>query len=363
MRERTGRQVTIKDLSRVLGLSITTISRALNGYSDVGEATRRRVIEAARTSGYQPNRNAQRLVTRRTRSFGWIREDGARIFVDPHFSEVFAGVLRASQQRNYDVVFAAESADAQTEVYNRYIREQSVDGFIVDLPRPQDRRIRFLLDAGVPFVVHGRTEDPNSYGWVDIDNKGIFRALAGVMLDSGHRHIAFVNGDTDFSYASDRRIGVEAALRDRDLSPGCITMLNSVHPMGLAGFQLTEQALADGKVTAILYSSSVMAVEGHAAIMRAGRLAGRDIEIATMDDELHHTDLSPYLEDFSFARSSLRAAGFALVEELVRQIEKGGEPQGSEVRISMQMRKGLNLSCLPEQWLGQEPEVGITNPG
>ena len=68
-----GRNITIKDLAAELGLSITTISRALNGYPDVGEKTRRRVSEVAQKLGYRPNRNAQRLVTQRTHNIAWVQ--------------------------------------------------------------------------------------------------------------------------------------------------------------------------------------------------------------------------------------------------------------------------------------------------
>ena len=338
---RSGGRVTIKDLSQNLGLSITTISRALNGYSDVGEATRQRVIEAARETGYRPNRNARQLVMQRTHSFGWIRPDGQGLFADPHFVEVFAGVLRAARPHNYDVLFAAGHDNVQVEVYDRYIRDQSVDGFIVELPRPGDPRITLLLEADVPFVVHGREDRHERYSWVDIDNRGLFRALAGAMIDAGHKKIAFINGDETFSYALERRIGIEAALTERGLPPETVRVYNSRHPMGLFGFQLTEQALQDRWATAILYSSSIMAVEGQAAIARSGRRLGDDIEVATMDDELRYVDLSPYEGEFSFVRSSLYEAGQAIVGELVRQCEAGMSPHGTLMPARFNLRPGL----------------------
>ncbi|MEX0627031.1 MAG: LacI family DNA-binding transcriptional regulator [Cucumibacter sp.] len=344
---RPGTRMTIKDLAQKLGLSITTISRALNGYSDVGEATRQRVIEAARTTGYRPNRNARRLVMQRTHSFGWIRTDSEGLFADPHFVEVFAGVLRAAGQHNYDVTFAAERDKDQTELYDRYIREQSVDGFIIELPRPNDPRITLLLEAGVPFVVHGREARHTHYSWVDVDNRGLFRALVGAMIDSGHKRIAFINGDETYCYALERRIGVGEALAERDLPPETVRVLNSRHPMGMFGFQLTQQALEDKKATAILYSSSIMAVEGQAAIARSGRRAGRDIAVATMDDELRYVDLSPYANIFSFVRSSLHAAGQAIVEELVRQCESDPSPHGTMMPARFHMLPGLKTEGLP----------------
>jgi LacI family transcriptional regulator len=339
-----GRSVTIKDLAAELGLSITTISRALNGYSDVGEKTRKKVSEAAQKMGYRPNRNAQRLVTRRTHNIAWVQSDNDRKFVDPHFVEVMAGVLRGARSGNYDILLSSDTPDRELQVYDRYVNDNSVDGFIVDLPREGDPRVSYLLEMGRPFVVHGREAREAEYGWVDIDNYGNFYNLTRLLVANGHRRIAFVNGDEHFNYASYRRRGVVDALIDGGRSPSDVKVLNSLHPMGDAGFKLTGQALADPKVTAILYSSTLMAVEGHAAIVRAGR----DIAVATMDDELHYIDLSPFAGQFTTVRSSLRDAGGALIAELIRQCETGGAPQGHLLQSSFHVIPGLDDRVLKE---------------
>ena len=321
-----GRSVTIKDLARELGLSITTISRALNGYSDVGEKTRERVVKAAQSHGYRPNRNAQRLVTRRTHNIAWVQSDNDRKFVDPHFVEVMAGVLRGARAGNYDVVLTSDATEHQVAVYDRYVRDNSVDGFIVDLPQRDDPRIDFLLEAGKPFVVHGRTARQNEYSWVDVDNQGNFRQLTRLMVANGHQRIAFVNGDERFMFAAARRQGVHQALDELGLSRDVVQVYNATHPMGEAGYQLTSQALAGGDVSAIIYSSALMAVEGHSALVRAGRQPGKDIAIATMDDMLDYLDLSPYADLFTFVRSSLREAGASLVAGLIEQCENETAP-------------------------------------
>jgi LacI family transcriptional regulator len=340
------RSVTIKDLAAELGLSITTISRALNGYSDVGEKTRKRVADAAQQMGYRPNRNAQRLVTKRTHNIAWVQSDTDRKFVDPHFVEVMAGVLRGARAGNYDIVMSGDTPDRELAIYDRYVNDNSVDGFIVDLPREGDPRISYLLDAPRPFVVHGREARSAEYGWVDIDNYGNFYNLTRLLVANGHRHIAFINGDEHFTYALYRRRGVVDALIDGGLSPANLTVLNSLHPMGEAGFKLTTLALGDPRVTAILYSSTLMAIEGHAAVVRAG--GGRELEIATMDDELHYIDLSPFAGQFSYVRSSLREAGGALMAELLSQCENGTPPKGRLIPSTWHVRPSLDARVLSE---------------
>ena len=345
-RARAARHVTIKDLAAELELSITTISRALNGYPDVGEKTRKRVEEAAQRLGYRPNRNAQRLVTRRTHNVAWVQSDNERKFVDPHFVAVMAGVLRGARKRSYDIVVSGETPERELSVYDRYVHDNSVDGFIIDLPREDDPRITYLLEMERPFVVHGREGRCARYGWVDVDNYANFYNLTRLMLANGHRRLALINGDERFTYPLYRRHGVMDALADAGRSPEDVTVLNSLHPMGEAGFQLTAQALADPEITAILYSSTLMAIEGRAAI--ALETGDRRLDIATMDDELHYIDLTPFADQFSLVRSSLSQAGETLVTELIGQCEDGAGPRGHLIPSSFHILPGLDASVLDE---------------
>jgi LacI family transcriptional regulator len=338
--------VTIKDLASELGLSITTISRALNGYPDVGEKTRRKITEVAQKLGYRPNRNAQRLVTKRTHNVAWVQQDNDRKFVDPHFVETMAGVLRGARALNYDVVLTSETPEHEMGVYDRYVNDNSVDGFIVDLPRQNDRRVTYLLEAKRPFVVHGRDGRTGDYGWVDIDNYGNFYNLTRLMLANGHRRIAFINGDEAYTYAIYRRRGVIDALADGGFGKDTVKIYNSLHPMGDAGYKLTHLALGDPKVTAIIYSSTLMAVEGHAAIVRGD--PRRKLAIATMDDELHYIDLTPFAGQFNTVRSSLRDAGGALITELIRQCNEPGPGQGVIIPSTFEIAHGIDGTVLRE---------------
>ena len=313
--------VTIKDLAARLDLSITTISRALNGYSDVGQKTRQRVHKAAREMGYRPNRNAQRLVTQKTHNIAWVQSDTDNKVVDPHFIEVMVGVLRGARVGGYDIVLSSDTSEHQLGVYDRYVRDQSVDGFIIDLPEHDDPRISFLLATGKPFIVHSTDNRASAYSWVDIDNPGNFRKLTHLLVANGHRRIAFLNGDARYTFATARQQGVEQALRELDLPASTVSTFNATHPMINAGYRLTQQALKDPDITAIMYSSALMAVEGQTALQQAGRDPRTNIHVATMDDILHYLDLSPYQGVFTFVRSSLRQAGEQLVTGLIRQCE------------------------------------------
>lgn len=343
-----GRNVTIKDLAAELELSITTISRALNGYADVGAETRAKVEDAAQRLGYRANRNAQRLVLQRTHNIAWVQTDNELKYLDPHFAEVMAGVLTGARAANYDIVITSHSQGREIPTYDRYVRDNSVDGFIVDLPREDDERVSYLLEAGRPFVVHGRERRCGQYGWVDMDNYGNFYKLARLLIANGHRHIAFINGDEHFNYALYRHNAMRDAAQDAGLPADAVTVYPSSHPMGEAGFRLTQEALRDPRVTAVVYSSILLLTAGYELLMEAGQRAGRTLAIATMDDQLSHIDPSRLAPRVSFVRSSLHDAGTALIAELSRQCDKGIEPGRTLVASSFQIAPGLDARTLDE---------------
>lgn len=335
------RNVTIKDLASELGLSITTISRALNGYGDVGDKTRKKVIDTARRLGYTPNRNAQRLVTKRSHSIAWVQSDDDNKYSDPHFIEVLTGVLREARVAHYDIVMTSETPDRQIETYERYVRDGSVDGFIVDLPRPDDPRITFLIEAGVPFVVHGREDRHESYGWVDVDNYGNFYKLTKLIVGNGHRRFAFINGDERFLYARVRRQAVYDALGELGLPPDTVLYLEGTHPMVEAGYQLTELAMAEPDVTAFAYSSILLATDGLRAVTRAGLVPGEDVMLASMNDELQYINLASVDGQITYIRSSLRAAGRALVAEVIRQCGRHAA-SGTLIASAFELAEGVS---------------------
>jgi LacI family transcriptional regulator len=136
------------------------------------------------------------------------------------------------------------------------------------------------------------------------------------------------------------------ALADGGFPKDSVKVFNSLHPMGDAGYKLTHLALNDPKVTAILYSSTLMAVEGHAAIVRS--TPDRKLAVATMDDELHYIDLTPFAGQFTTVRSSLREAGAALIAELVRQCNDHSPGKGIIVPSTFEVAHGLDGRILDE---------------
>ncbi|HHL20506.1 MAG TPA: LacI family transcriptional regulator, partial [Aliiroseovarius sp.] len=162
--------MNLKQLSELLKLSPTTVSRALNGYPEVSEATRKRVRAAADAHGYHPNIRARALATGRAMAIGHVLPlDSRNEVVNPIFGDFISGAGETYAQAGYDMLISIVSEAEQEEAYRAFRTKGNVDGIIVHGPRMHDSRISLLNDIGIPYVVHGRASDAREpYSWVDV---------------------------------------------------------------------------------------------------------------------------------------------------------------------------------------------------
>ena len=207
----------LKELSRLLNLSATTVSRALNGYPEVNAETRARVQAAARRHGYAPNQMARRLATGRSMAIGHVVPLAAHQIINPLFAEFIHGAGEAYSAAGYDMIVSVVPEAREADAYEAMARRRKVDGVIVHGPLRLDPRIDLLEALGMPFLTHGRDDErpDDAYPWMDIDNRRAFRRATDHLLDFGHRRLALLNGLEAESFAWRRRRGYVEALEAR----------------------------------------------------------------------------------------------------------------------------------------------------
>ena len=212
--------MNLKELSATLGLSQTTVSRALNGFPEVSEATRIRIKDAAVKNNYRPNTRAKGLATGRTMSIGHVIPISTRHeIVNPIFADFIAGAGEVYSRKGYDMHLTVVPDIDEERIYRELASKRSVDGVIVHGPHENDPRIALLAEVGLPFVVHGRAGTGDAaYSWVDVNNRRAFQRATEFLLDLGHRRIALVNGLESMDFALRRREGFVAALQARGLT-------------------------------------------------------------------------------------------------------------------------------------------------
>ena len=316
--------VNLKQLSQRLGLSQTTVSRALNGFPEVSEKTRARVREMAQELNYRPSVTAHTLATGKTRTIGHIVPVSEHRMINPHFTDFLAGASEAYAERGYELLLRAAHPEYEEAIYREFAERRRVDGVVVHGPRREDRRIRLLQEIGLPFVVHGRAfEDNAGYSWLDVNNRAAFRLLTNHFCENGHRQIGLVNGLEDMNFAELRRKGFELALQDNGLvaNPQFMFSADMTEPYG---YRATREMLqGDEGPTAIIYSSVLCAMGGVRAMGELGLRIGRDVAVGTFDDRLSFLQpetggaVDPF---FTCIASSIQDAGRRVAEMLIEQI-------------------------------------------
>lgn len=303
--------MNLREFSELLGLSPTTVSRALGGYPEVKEETRRKVAEAARMHGYRPNRRAASLATGRAMAIGHVIPTSLNHeMVNPVFTDFLSGAGEIYSKANYDLLLSVVPDTDEVRAYRQMARAGAVDGIIVHGPREDDARIDLLRETGLPFVVHGRARvDATDYSYVDVDNLRAFRRATDLLLDLGHRRIALLNGHEYMDFARRRRDGYQAALTARNIAVNpeqCFAgEMSEQH-----GFRMANRMLSQEQPpTAFLVSSLIMAIGVRRAIHDAGLVMGRDVSVVTHDDMLSYLGNGDDVPIFTSTRSSVREAG------------------------------------------------------
>ncbi|MDU8945130.1 LacI family DNA-binding transcriptional regulator [Ovoidimarina sediminis] len=319
--------MNLRELAKHLGLSQTTVSRALNGYPEVAEETRLRVLAAAERHNYRPNTRAKSLATGRSMTIAHVIPISDRHeMVNPVFADFIAGASEAYLPRGYDISLTVVSDSGQEQLYRDIAARRSADGVIVHAPKSRDPRIALLSELKLPFVVHGRSSEIDApYSWVDVDNKRSFRRAAEFLADLGHRRIALINGLETMDFAVRRRAGFTEGLKARGIGIDPALMRSDEMTEGY-GFEAARELLAlKDPPTAFVTASTISAFGIRRAVEGAGLRMGRDISLITHDDDLSYFRNGGETAIFTALRSSVREAGRIAAATLIELIETPGK--------------------------------------
>ncbi len=341
--------MNLKELSKLLGLSPTTVSRALNGYPEVNAATRMRVTEAALKHGYSPNLLAKRLATGRTLTIGHVVPLSVHQMINPIFADFIAGAGEVYSTSGYDMLISVVPPEQEHAAYRKLATQRGVDGFIVHGPTVTDPRIALLQELGIPFLVHGRGGPSESnYSWLDINNRRGFLRATELLLDLGHRRIALLNGHETMSFAARRRQGFDTAMAERNV-PVDPALLRSEEMIEPFGFEAARQMLSlDRPPTAFLVSSMMIALGVLRAAQERGLEPGRDLSIVTHDDDLSFLPNHGAIPLFTATRSSIREAGRRAAEILIEIMTHPGTGPRQELWES-DLTIGLSTGPRPKE--------------
>ena len=206
---------TLKDIAQRVNRSVTTVSRALAGYSDVSPETIALVRSAADDMGYVPNTLARRLRNRSTETIGFVVPDSSGGYSEAFFNEFLAGVSKRAADFGYDLLVAvAHDKKDEIAIYRKLISEGKVDGFVLTRTYRNDARADLLTREEFPFAMFGRVENAPNAPYVDEDGTYAMKLITEHLLQRGHSRIACIGQPESIMFSRLRLQSVQEHLSD-----------------------------------------------------------------------------------------------------------------------------------------------------
>jgi len=313
---------SLRYLARSLGLSVTTVSRALDGYGDVAAETRKRVRETAEAIGYRPNAAARRLRKGMSELVTLVLPTEPGHFNEPLYIELLAPMGQRLAREGYDLtLIAATPGPDELRIYRRLVEGRRADGIIVVRTRRQDARILYLQETGFPFVALGRCESEAVYAYVDADGEASFADAVRRLAAMGHRRIAHLAAPSAFNFAVLRRRGYELGMAEAGLAP--LVIEHRADEEGGSGAALAALSGAE-RPTALLCATDRMAFGALRAARRCGLAVPRDVSVVGHDNLVTAQYCDPPLTTMEFP---IAATGERLAEMILARIG-GADPAG-----------------------------------
>jgi len=276
--------ITLAQLASDLGLTASTVSRALNGYSDIAKSTRDRVQKRATELNYRPSANARRLATGIVNTVGLILPKMSSGISDSFFIRFLEGASEELAKTDRDVLMTSvQDGEDEVSVYRRIWNSKKVDGFIVVRTHTHDPRIDFLLENNIPFVSHGRSAKSDQHSWYDADNEQALITAVDHLVAQGHQKIAYIGGQNHYHFNKLRKQGFEKGLLSNRLNTD--QLIYSGPLSETFGYQCINEILkTDKSVTGVICAQDKQALGVYRGLHEHNLIPGRDFSVVGYDN-------------------------------------------------------------------------------
>lgn len=331
--------VSIADLSRLSGVSVATVSRALNGYPDVSPTTRKRIQELAKETGYTPSEAARTLVRGRSMLVGvsWSPDHSGE-FPHPFLHELLDALRAELGRRGYDVLLLSTppEEDVHEESLLRRARQMKLAGVIVMGVCREEAPVTSLVASDVPTVVFDAILPGPKTCRITSDNVGGGALAARHLVETGRTRLAVITGPLHLTVAKERLQGFldEAARLGHPVAPDRILE---------AGFVLEEGEQAMGDLLArperpdgVFAVADLAAIGASIAARDAGVRVPEDIAVVGFDDVRQAAYVRPSLTTI---RQDVRAMGTAAATAILALGESDAESSTVVLPTSLVVRE------------------------
>lgn len=332
------KKLTLEDVARKAGVSKSSVARALGNYGSVSEEVRKRVLNAAKKIGYEPNQIARSLKTRRTNTIGVIISDITTYF----FTSVVRGIADVASQSGYDLVLCNTDEDPEKE--NKFLRvlaSRNVDGLIISASG-KNTYLKKLIRAGLPVILLDRRIEGLGTTQLVVDNEsGAYEAVTH-LIRLGHRRIGIINGLANIQTSQERFNGYKKALQDNHirLDPQLI----KYGDFKMAKAKEVTKELLDMKnpLSALFISNEAMIAGALLALKERNINIPEQIAIVGFDDPVWGQLLDPPLTAVSQPAYPM---GTMACQTLLQKINEPGRERASFEELVLKPKLIVRGSC------------------
>lgn len=326
--------VSMKDIARRCGVSVATVSKALNGQPDIGEETRQRIAAVAKEMGYMTNAAARALKTNRTYNLGVLLVDEWRSGLShEYFASMLESFKNEAEKRGYDLTFINKNAGGRSMSYLSHCQYRGVDGVIIACIDFTNEQIRELVDGPIPVVTIDHVFE-NRIAVISDNTAGVAE-LVRYAYSKGHRKIAYLHGEK--ITVTERRLeGFYRACEELGLQIPPEYVRECVYHDTDRCFQETEKLLdLPDPPTCIICPDDFSYIGGWHSIRGRGLMIPDDVSIMGYDgiQLARSTKLTTYSQN-------TEALGRTAVEKLVGLIEDPKNTPVERILISGKLLEG-----------------------
>lgn len=333
--------VSMKDIAARCGVSVATVSKALNNHSDIGEETKALIRQMAKDMGYHPNVAARALKTNRTYNLGILYSDKAKSgLTHDYFASVIEHFRLTAENEGYDITFLNNSRKRKDRMsYVAHCRYRGLDGVAVVNAEYNDPEVIELLQSDIPLVLIDYICNERSS--VVSDNVEGMEALMEYICQYGHTKIAYLHGEPSavtrnrltsfYNYMEKYQIAVcDEYVREAQYRNSYV-----------AGVMTNELLDLPNPPTCIIYTDDFSAIGGMNAIKDRGLKIPEDISIAGYDGILIASQMEPVLTTY---KQDTKEIGTFAASQLIDLIEKPKSTIATVYKVSGQLIEGKSVA-------------------
>lgn len=271
--------ITIKDVAQAAGVSVASVSRALNGHASITDDTRKHILAVVKRMRYMPHVGARSLTTSFTNTIGVLLPD----LYGEFFSEIIRGIDGAARQRGLHLMVAGLHGDADEAALAIRAMRGRVDGLLVMSPHVDAELLSDNLPDDLPIVLMNTGAGGTRYPTISVDNYSGAYAMVAHLVARGYRSIAFIGGPAGNFEAQERLRGYHAALAA--LAPNMAPQVFAGEFTEESGQRVAQALLAaPQRPEAVFAGNDMMAIGALLALKQGGLDVPRDIALAGFDD-------------------------------------------------------------------------------